>query len=374
MTVSLLSDEGAGRLETVVPPPAGGPVVRRARIRPLPLYLLRRARQMIISLWLLATVVFLMLKLVPGDPARVAAGEHATPQQVAQAAHRLGLDRPLPEQYWHYVGRLLRGDLGESTVTFRPVVSDLAHALPSTMELVIVAMIVNLVISIPLGTWAAVRHGHRIDNLVRVGALVVGGAATFWLALMAQYYLSLKAGLFPISGQQSLDFEIPPRTGMVTVDALLAGNVSAFTDALSYLALPAVVLSLHFAAQLTRAARTSMLSVMAQDFIQVARAKGATTTRVVLRHALPNALVPVISLAGLQVGAMISLVVLVEVVFARNGIGAYIANAVTSKDLAAVLGTVLFIGAVIAIVNLVADLLQLVLDPKVRHRVLRTGP
>ena len=159
----------------------------------------------------------------------------------------------------------------------------------------------------------------------------------------------------------------------MTLDALLAGNFPAFFDACVHLVLPAAVLALHFAAQLVRTMRTSMLSIMAQDFIRVGRAKGVPEGRLIRRHALPNALVPVLSLAGLQVGAMISLGVLVEVVFARAGIGSYIATSVTDKDLAATLGAVLFVGAVIVLVNLVTDLLQLALDPKVRHRVLRAG-
>lgn len=364
MTTTLTQPE-AGGAESALP--AGGAL----RLRPLPRYLARRLLQTLVSLWLLATLVFLMIQLVPGDPARVAAGEHATEEQVAATAARLGLDRSLPEQYLAYLGRLLHGDLGESTVTFRPVLADLMHALPSTMELVVATMVINLLISIPIGTLAALRHGGAFDGVVRVGALMVGGMAPFWLALMAQYYVSTKIGLFPISGQQSLGYEVPSRTGIVTVDALLAGNVGAFVDAVQYLFLPAAVLALHFAAQLTRTMRTSMLTEMAKDHIEVARAKGVSERRLVLRHGLPNALVPVLSLAGLQVGAMISLAILVEVVFARTGIGTYIASGVTNKDTYAVLGAILFVGTVIALTNLVTDLLQLVLDPRVRHRALR---
>lgn len=345
----------------------------RRRMRPLPRYLCRRALTTVLTLWALATLVFLMIRLIPGDPARVVAGENATPEQVAAAARRLGTDLPLPQQYLNFLGQVVRGDLGESSATFRPVLTDVAAVLPSTLELVVVAMLINLAVSIPIGVWAAVRHGRAADGVVRVGALMAGGVAPFWLALMTQYYFSAKLGWLPISGQLSADYQVPSRTGVMTLDALLAGNFPAFFDACVHLVLPAAVLALHFAAQLVRTMRTSMLSIMAQDFIRVGRAKGVPEGRLIRRHALPNALVPVLSLAGLQVGAMISLGVLVEVVFARAGIGSYIATSVTDKDLAATLGAVLFVGAVIVLVNLVTDLLQLALDPKVRHRVLRAG-
>jgi peptide/nickel transport system permease protein len=339
----------------------------RRRRHGIALYLLRRVALTIATVWALISLVFLMFQTIPGDPARVAAGEYATPAQVEQVRARLGLDHSLPYQYVRYFRQIARGDLGTSTVTFKPVLSDLRAVLPGTLELVVATLLISLLVAVPLGVVAAARGGRAVDSASRVGAVVAGSAPPFWLALMAQYLLARDLHLFPISGQLSFGNDVPSRTGVVTLDAVLTGDPSALWDALLHLCLPVAVLALHFGAQFFRAQRTALLSELQRDYVATAVAKGASPRRVVWRHAAPNSIGPVVGLAGLQIGGIVGMAVLVEIVFVRQGVGSYLAAGVAQKDTYAVLGAVLCIGLAICVANLVADLLQLLVNPKVRR-------
>ena len=333
---------------------------------PLLRFIGRRLGLTLLTLWGLVTLAFIMIKLIPGDEAQIAAGPDAGPEQVEAMRQRLGLDAPAILQYVHFIGRLLHGDLGTSIITYQPVLNDLARVMPSTLELIVITMVLNLVIAIPAATLAAAPGTRGVDTLSRISAAIASGLPVFWVALILQYLLGTTARIFPISGQHSFGVAVPILTGVPTLDALLAGDLSSFFDALLYIVLPAATLALHFSSQIFRALRASLALATASDFILPVKAKGASRARILWRHALPNALPPVITLAGTQIADMLGAAVLVEAVFARQGVGAYLANAVAQKDTFAVIGTVLFVGAMVCVINLIVDGIVLALDPKLR--------
>jgi ABC-type dipeptide/oligopeptide/nickel transport system permease component len=329
--------------------------------------LLRRLVTSVVVLAGLAVVTFLMTQVLPGDPARAAAGRNATAEQVAAVSARLGLDRPLWDQFVSYLGRLFRGDLGTSVFTQRPVLEDVAAMLPSSVELVLAAMVINIVVAVPLGTYAAWRSGRAADAAARLITLLGAAMPVFWLGLMLQLVFSAQLGVLPLTGQLSFGQQVPAITGMITVDALLAGDPAAFGDAVAHLVLPAITLAASFVAVVARTVRSSMLTALSSDYIALARATGASELRVVVLHGLRNALVPASTILGMQLGWMLGSTVLVESIFGRTGIGAYAVNAVLQNDLYAVIGTVLVIGVVFVLANIAVDLVQLWLNPRLRH-------
>ncbi|SMG58113.1 ABC transporter permease [Paraburkholderia susongensis] len=326
----------------------------------------RRLVSTVLTLLGLVTLVFAMTKAIPGDEAQVAAGPEASPAQVEAVRQRMGLDAPLAVQYGRFVGHVLQGDLGTSISTQQPVLDDVLKVFPSTLELVIVTLLLSLLLAVPVAVAAATWRDSAFDRACRVVAVAAGGMPAFWLALLAQYVLASRWGLLPISGQQSLDFSVPVRTQMPVVDTLLAGDLAAFADAVRHLVLPAISLAAFFAAQFFRTLRASLIAILESDFIVPVRAKGASFARIMLRHALPNAIGPTVTLAGVLLGMMIGSSVLVESVFGRQGVGAYLSNAVEQKDTYAVLGAVLFVGAVVCVSNVLVDLLLLAVDPRIR--------
>lgn len=334
--------------------------------RPLLRYALRRALHCLGVVWGIATLVFLMIKAIPGDEAQAAAGDTATPAQVEAVRHRLGLDQSVLVQYVKYLGRVIHGDLGTSIVSFRPVRSELAERIPPTLELVGAAMLLNVCVGIPLGMAAAARFRRPTDAGIRVFAIVISAVPIFWLGLMLQSFVGLKLHLLPISGSQSIGTQIPHVTGMPTVDALITGHLSAFWDALRHLVLPAVTLSAGFIGFSIRIARSSVIGTLRSEYATVVRAKGASQARLIGRHAFPNSLAPIVTFTGLQLGWMFSATVLVESIYGRPGIGSYLVDSVTEKDTFAVLGIVLFVGTAVAVTSAVVDLIQLVIDPRVR--------
>ncbi|MEU4564236.1 ABC transporter permease [Actinoplanes sp. NPDC023936] len=330
-------------------------------------FLLGRTLSTAVTLVGLATAVFFLMKLLPGDQATMAAGRNASPEQIALFRERLGLDEPLPVQYLSYLGRLLHGDFGQSAVTLQPVVTDLRNLMPSTVELVVVATVLSIAGAVLLALVTATRAQGRADTALRVAAVAAGGIPVFWLAFLLQWLVGTELRWLPVAGQLSTDTVVPVRTGFVTADALLAGDPAAFGDALLHLVLPAIVLALPAAAGLFRTLRASMLSALESDYVAVARAKGVSMRGVVTGHVLRNAAIPSVSLAGLQIGWTFAGVVLVESVFGRQGIGSYLTTAVTQKDTQAVFGAVLLIGAITVLVNFAVDCAQLGLDPRVRR-------
>lgn len=338
--------------------------------RQLGWYVLRRVITAVLTLLGLVTIVFLMTKLIPGNEARVAAGPNATAQQVAALSKELGLDKPLVVQYGSYLGRLFRGNLGTSIMTYQPVMTGIRQVLPSTIELVILSLVLALVVAVPAATFSALRRTGISDATSRILLVVAAGLPSFWLALMLQWLLANRFQIFPVSGALSSGFSVPDRTGMTVVDALLAGNLSAAVNALWHITLPALVLALPVAAQVFRTLRVEMITTLGREYVVVARSKGVKTGRLLLHHVLPNAIGSVLTLLGAYVGTLVAGAVLVEAIFGLSGIGAYLSNAVNGEDIMAVLGAVLAIGVIVVVANFLVDLLQLARDPRVRAKEL----
>ena len=330
----------------------------RAR-SPLARYLLRRAGTSLLLLVGVTIVTFALTNLVPGDPVSAALGEGAAQNPETREAfiRAQGLDQPIVVQYLVYMGNLLRGDLGTSLVT----------AVPATVEIAVAAIVVSLAVSIVLGTLAAYRRGLVADQVVRVVTLVGLSVPTFWLALVSFYLFFLQLRIAPGSGRISPSITPPPRvTGFYTIDYLLNGDGVGFLDAAAHLALPVLVLSLVTIGLLTRFIRTSVLEVLASDYVRAARAKGLSGSRVVLDYVLRGASLPILTIVGVAFGSLLSGTVLVESVFAWPGLGTYAYNSASNLDLPGIMGVGLVVGVIYLVINFVVDLLYGVLDPRVR--------
>ncbi|GAB6896951.1 ABC transporter permease [Kineosporia succinea] len=337
-------------------------------------YVARRTMLSAVVFFGLVVLAFVLVTVLPGDPARAAAGRNATAAQVEDARTRLGLDDPVLAQFWHYLTNVLQGDLGNSVFTHRAVLADIADVLPSSLELVAAAMIVNIAVGVPLGVLAAYRRGRLLDLLARVVALLGATMPVFWLGLLLQLVLASRLGWFPLYGQLGFGERVPDITGVTTLDALLSGNPALFLSALTHLILPALTLAASFVAVIARTVRSSMITSLDADYVTLARATGAGEVRVVVRHALRNALVPMSTILGMQLGWMLGVTVLVESTFSRKGIGAYMVDAVLQNDLYAVIGSILVIGVVFIVTNLVVDVVQLWINPRLRDGLVPARP
>lgn len=329
-------------------------------------YLAQRVTLAVVVLAGLLVMAFVMVQVLPGDPARAAAGRNATAAQVEAARTALGLDEPAPVRFVRYLSSVLQGDLGTSVFTHRPVLEDIALVLPSSLELVVAAMIINVVVAVPLGVFAAYRRGRAADAAARLIALLGAALPVFWLGLLLQLLFSVVLGWLPLYGQIGFGFTVPSVTGATTIDALLAGDPAAFGSALLYLLLPAVTLSASFIAVIARTVRSSMITSLDADYVALARATGAGEFRVVVRHGLRNALIPMSTILGMQLGWMLGATVLVESTFNRTGIGAYMVTAVLQTDLYPVIGSIIVIGVVFIVTNFAVDLVQLWINPRLR--------
>ncbi len=302
-------------------------------------FLLRRLGLLVLVVLGIVTIVFLIIHLIPGDPIEVMLGETALPADREALRHALGLDRPVLEQYGRYLSGLLQGDLGNSIHTRRPVAALLAERIPATLELTFASLLIALVIAIPAGVLAAARARSWFDRSSMLGALLGVSIPNFWLGPMLIVLFSLQLGWLPASGRSGI----------------------------SHLILPAVTLGTALAAILTRMTRASLLEVLPKDFVQTARAKGLREVWVLMRHALRNALIPIITLTGLQCGALLSGAIITETIFAWPGVGRLILQAIATRDYPLVQGCVLVFALGYVGVNLVADLLYAWSDPRVRY-------
>lgn len=331
-------------------------------------YVLTRIASVGLVLLGVSVLTFFIAHVVPADPVLVALGEHAREDQIEAYRRAYGLDRPVGVQYLIYIRRLLHGDLGISIRTRRPVSDDLREFLPATVELGGTAWLIALLLGIPAGILSAVYKDRIFDHLSRIGALMGASMPVFWLGLLLLgtfYY-----GLRWLPGPGRLDASaIPPplRTGLLLVDATLAGDRAAFSSALQHLVLPALTLGLFSTAVIARMTRSAMLEVLYQDYIRTARAKGLAHARVVLQHALRNALVPTLTVVGLSFGNLLSGAVLTETIFAWPGLGRYATTSAISLDFPAVMGVALVTAVIYTTINLIIDLLYARLDPRVRY-------
>ena len=314
-------------------------------------------------------VAFLLTNLVPADPVSAALGDRAAadPDVVEAFRRRHGLDQPLPVQYMTYMRNLVSGDMGISQQTRRPVADDLRQFIPATLELAFVALFIAVVLGVTLGTLAAVYRNRWIDQVLRVFTLTGVSMPLFWLALVAFYLFSFRMGIFPGIGRLDPGMPRPPAvTGMYTIDSALAGDWVTFRSAVGHLLLPALVLAAYTVSLLPRFTRSAVLEVLDNDYVRTARAKGLPGSVVVLRHVLRAALVPIVTVAGVMFGSVLSGTVLVEAIFAWPGVGQYAFRSATNLDLPAIMGVALFVGFVYVTINFVVDLLYGVIDPRIR--------
>ncbi|MEU4245078.1 ABC transporter permease [Actinoplanes sp. NPDC026619] len=339
------------------------------RPRPYLKFVLVRLGALVLLAVGITLVSFILTNLIPGDPAAANLGQRALsdPAIVAAFRHQHGLDQPLPVQYGKYLAGLLHGDFGTSQRSNRPVSDELAEYVPATLELAITAVVVSLVVGVGLGILAATRRNSWLDQLLRVVSLAGVSMPTFWLALAAFFVLFYKLGILPGGGRLDPGLDPPPHvTGLYTVDSLLAGQWDIFGNAVFHLIMPALVLAAYTVGLLTRFTRASMLEVLGNDYIRTAHAKGLPGRTIVFRHVLRPALVPILTVAGLAFGSLLSGTVLVEQIFSWNGIGQYAYQSALNLDLPAIMGVSLVVAVIYVTVNFVVDLLYGVVDPRVR--------
>lgn len=332
--------------------------------------ILRRLVVSIPTLIGVSLVAFLLIRWVPGDPVMLLLGERgASPELYAEMKRNLGMDRPLVEQYFGFVSQALQGDLGISIHSKRPVIEEFLDRFPATVELGLIAMFWAVLAGIPLGILAAVKRNSPFDYLVMGGALVGYSMPIFWWGLVLILVFSVTLGWTPVSGRISVMYDIDPRTGFMLVDTWLSGEGwASFKSALAHLILPAVVLGTIPLAAVARMTRSSLLEVLREDYIRTARAKGLSFYGVVVVHALRNALIPIITVVGLMVGAVLTGAILTETIFSWPGIGKWLVNSVTARDYPVIQGGVLLMAVVVISVNLVVDVLYQVVNPLMRGK------
>jgi peptide/nickel transport system permease protein len=335
-------------------------------------FILDRIVRLVLVLVAITVVSFAFLHLIPGDPVKIRLGEHATPQAIAALTAQLGLDRPWWVQLGAYFGALLHGDLGSSIADAQPVAEKLATTFPATLELTLGALVFALAVGIPAGVIAAVRHRSAIDALTTSATLLGVSIPVFWLGWMLVYLLAVQPmrwglDLFPISGRIALAYAIPTRTHLIVLDALLAGNGRAALDALWHLVLPAITLGTIPLAIIVKITRSGMLDELRSDYVRTAKAKGLDERTIVVRHALRNALVPIITVVGLQTGLLLGGAVLTESIFAWPGVGRLAFDAISNRDIPVINGCILLFATVFVLVNTAVDVLYAVVNPRIRY-------
>ena len=332
-------------------------------------YILRRLLAMPFLVLGIITLAFLLTTVTKGDPLAsiVSDRQMNNPEVVAAAKARWGLDRSLPERYVIYVGNLLTGDMGTSFITHRPVAQDILYRLPATIELVTAAMVVGTAMGLTLGVLAAYFRNSAIDHAARIFALFGSSIPVFWLGLALLYVFSVHWSVLPGPGRVDARMTLPPQiTRILTIDALLAGNIPVFLNAVWHLILPAFVLGWAVAGTISRLVRANMLEVLGREFILTARAKGAGEFRVVVRHALRNTLVPTLTVIGYSFAYLLTGAILTETIFSWPGMGSYAVSAARGLDFPAIIGVTIVGGVVFLVTNLLTDIAYVVANPRVR--------
>jgi peptide/nickel transport system permease protein len=328
-------------------------------------HIIRRILLLFPTLLGISVIIFLMMHITPGDPAELLLGERATEPALEALREHLGLNEPLYVQYGMFLKRLMKGDLGETIWTRQKVWIEVKQRFPATIELSIAAMLISSVLGVILGIISATKQYSFLDYLSMLGALVGVSMPIFWLGLVLMLIFSLNLGWFPMSGRLSVGIDLDPITNFYILDALLTKNWAAFKDALWHITLPAFTLSTIPMAIVARMTRSSMLEVLRQDYIKTARAKGLSPGIVILKHALRNALIPVITVIGLMFGILMAGAILTETIFAWPGVGKWLYDAVLQRDYMVIQGGTLFVAAIFVIINLVVDILYAVINPKI---------
>ena len=311
-------------------------------------------------------LVFLLMHLAPGEPVSLLLGEDATAAEIQRARHEWGLDQPILIQYWEFVTRAAQGDFGKSLKFGEPVTKLIFERLPATVELALASLLVAMLISIPIGVYSAIKHDTLFDHAGMGLALIGVSLPNFWLGIMLIYFLGGQLNLLPVAGRIDYGIRIEPITRLYLVDSLMTGNFPAFWSALKHLFMPAVTLGTSLAAIVTRITRSSVLEVMRQDFITTARAKGLSERAVIWRHMLRNATITIITVLGLQLGALLNGSVITETVFSYPGIGDLLIQAISVRDYKLAQGLIFFFAMIYFLVNLLVDLLYMLVDPRIK--------
>lgn len=331
-------------------------------------YVLKKIGVIIPTFLGVTLVAFTFIRLLPGDPVLLMAGERGmNEERHARMMAEFGFDKPILVQYGLYLKQLANGDFGTSIITRRPVLEEFMTLFPATVELSLCAIILAVLLGLPAGMIAAVRRGSMFDHTVMTGALTGYSMPIFWWGLLLIIFFSGILGWTPVSGRISLLYYFEPVTGLMLVDSLLSGQDGAFWSAVRHLILPTVVLATIPLAVIARQTRSAMLEVLGEDYIRTARAKGLSPVRVVGLHALRNALIPVITVVGLQVGVLFAGAILTETIFSWPGIGKWMVDSIFRRDYPSVQGGLLLIAAMVMIVNLLVDLLYALINPRIRH-------
>jgi len=330
-------------------------------------FLIRRFLHSILVLVGISILIFIIARMLPGDPARLALGPFAAKEQIEHLRHRMGMDKPLPLQYWTYIRGIFHGDLGLSFQTRRSVSLDIAHYLPATIELVMTAIIWVLIIGVPLGVLAGRYKDSWLDNMSRVVAFIGVAVPPFVVGLIGQLIFSYGLGILPTTGRLSLLTSPPPtRTGLLILDSLIAGDFSALGDALRHIILPSFAVAMTGIGQITRLTRSSVSDVLGKDYIEAARAFGIPNRYVTFKYMLKPSFIPPLTILGLTFASELGNAFLVEQVFGWPGMAKYGIRAILRKDFNAIMGVVLVIGLAFVVVNFIVDILAGYIDPRIR--------
>lgn len=330
-------------------------------------YILKRILSVIPVLLGVSLLVFAVMHLFTSDPAAVMLGQHATADQIEKLREELGLNDPLYIQYGHFLGNALQGDLGRSLMTKTPVTQELLERFPATIELAIAAILLATVVGVTIGVISAVKQYSFFDYISMIVGLLGVSMPIFWLGLMLIVIFSVTLGWLPVSGRVDIGMEPVKVTGFYILDSILTGNREALVSSLQHLVLPAVALGSYSTAIIARMTRSTMLEVVRQDYIRTARAKGLREQIVIFKHALRNAMIPIVTVIGLQLGSLLGGAVLTETVFSWPGVGGRVVDAILASDYPMVQGAVLFIAIIFVLVNLIVDILYAYLDPRIHH-------
>ncbi|MEN6369613.1 MAG: ABC transporter permease [Thermotogota bacterium] len=333
-------------------------------------YALQRLVLTVPMVLILLTVIFLILRVLPGDPVSAMLGGRPVPPEVLQSYRvKMGVDKPIPAQYVTYIGGVFRGDFGSSMRTSTPVLRELFSRFPATIELAIFGLLVAGILGFSTGIIAATRADRPIDHGIRIFHIASFAMPLFWLGLMFQVFFAVKLGWLPVASRLggNVAFTFQPVTGFYVLDAIIRWDGKSLVDIVLHLILPALTLGVAMTGLLGRMSRASMLEVLGQDYVTTARAKGLRERIVVMRHALRNALIPIITVFGLEFAVLMGGAVLTETVFSWPGIASYLMRSINARDYTAIQGSVVFIALFISVINLIVDLLYSVVDPRVRY-------
>ena len=328
-------------------------------------FIIRRTLVVIPTLLGITIIIFTMLAITPGDPAELLLGERATKESLEAMREYLGLNKPLYVQYGMFLKRVAKFDLGETIWTRQKVWIEIMERFPATIELTLAAMILSTFFGILLGIISATKQYSWFDYTSMLGSLFGVSMPVFWLGLMLMLIFSLTLGLFPMSGRLGVDIDLTVITNFFVIDSILTRNWTALKDTLMHLALPAIALSTIPLAIVARMTRSSMLEVLRQDYIKTARAKGLSEVKVVLKHALRNGLIPVVTVVGLQFGILLGGAILTETVFAWPGIGKWLFDGVVKRDYMVIQGGTLLVATIFVIINLIVDILYAIINPRI---------